>query len=55
MIGRLLKMTRMMHTKYANVISPTEVKCIGEITKDEHNKKYQDKYPNKKTQHKSNK
>lgn len=48
-------MTKMMHTRYAGLISPTEVQCIDDITREERVKKYQDKYLSTKTQHKSNK
>lgn len=48
-------MTRMMHTRYAHEIYPMEVQCIGDITREERAKKYQDKYPHRKSQHKSNK
>lgn len=32
-----------------------EAKTIGDITREERAKKYQDKYPHRKSQHKSNK
>jgi len=46
----------MMRTRYANLISKTEVQCIADLSKDEKLKKHKDKSRRNsaKSQHKSN-